>query len=297
MRAVVQRLKAIISSAVSGGEETNVSAALPAADSVADVKAALREIEQELLRHQISAKWELMHRMERLQPPERQLICALCGHTEPAEAFTVFESACIFEGGKISRHQCPQCDVIFGSALMLSLSEEELSNEYEWHYRAFSEGDSTEQELRAFYALNPEREKKYVNWGSGAWSRSVEVLRADGWQVFGYEPHGSAGGEGSAILRSLDELVALQPSGIYSNNVLEHLRHPIDELKTMSSLLPPGSMMSHATPCFEYRFEFTRFHLFFFLGRSRHILADRAGLKMIDYVADGDFMNLLLARP
>ena len=187
--------------------------------------------------------------------------------------------------------------MIFGSALMLSLSKEELSNEYEWHYRVFSEGDSTEQELRAFYALNPERDKKYVNWGSGAWSRSVEVLRADGWQVFGYEPHGSAGGEGDAILRSLDELVALKPSGIYSNNVLEHLRHPIDELKTMSSLLPPGSMMSHATPCFEYRFEFTRFHLFFFLGRSRHILADRAGLKMIDYVADGDFMNLLLARP
>ena len=102
VRAVVRRLKAIISSAVLGGEETNVSAAVPAADSVADAKAALREIEQELLRHQISAKWELMHRMERLQPPERQLTCALCGHTEPAEAFSVFESACIFEGGKIS---------------------------------------------------------------------------------------------------------------------------------------------------------------------------------------------------
>ena len=34
MRAVVRRLKAIISNAVLGGEETNVSAALPAADSV-----------------------------------------------------------------------------------------------------------------------------------------------------------------------------------------------------------------------------------------------------------------------
>ena len=297
MRAVVRRLKAIISSAVLGGEETNVSAALPAADSVADVKAALRETEQELLRHQISAKWELMHRMERLQTPERQLTCALCGHSGPPETFAQLDSTCIFEGGKISRHQCPTCEVIFGSSLMMSLSKEELSNEYEWHYRVFSEGDSTEQELRAFHALNPERDKKYVNWGSGAWSRSVEVLRAGGWQVFGYEPHGSAGGEGDAILRSLDELVALKPSGIYSNNVLEHLRHPIDELKTMSSLLPTGGMMSHATPCFEYRFEFTRFHLFFFLGRSRHILADRAGLKMVDYVVDGDFMNLLLARP
>jgi hypothetical protein len=209
----------------------------------------------------------------------------------------VFESACISEGGEITRHQCPQCDVIFGSSLMLSLSAGELTHEYEWHYRVFSEGDSTEQELRAFHALNPERDKKYVNWGSGAWSRSIEVLRADGWQVFGFEPHGSAGGEGDAILNSLDELIALKPDGIYSNNVLEHLRHPVDELKTMSSLLPAGGMMSHATPCFEYRFEFTRFHLFFFLGRSREFLTDRAGLQRVDYVADGDFMNLLLAKP
>ena len=297
MRVVVRRLRAIISSAVLGGREADVNAAVSAVDSVDDVKAQLREIEQELLRHQISAKWELMHRMERLQPPERRLICALCGHSGPSEIFAELDSTCIFEGGKISRHQCPECDVIFGSSLMLSLSKEELSNEYEWHYRVFSEGDSTEQELRAFYALNPERDKKYVNWGSGAWSHSVEVLRAGGWQVFGYEPHGSASGEDNAILRSLDELIALKPSGIYSNNVLEHLRHPIEELKTMSGLLPPGGMMSHATPFFEYRFEFTRFHLFFFLGRSRHFLADRAGLKMVDYVADGDFMNLLLARP
>ena len=254
-------------------------------------------MEQDLLRHQISTKWELMHRMESLREPARELTCALCGHTEPAEAFAVFESACIFEGGEITRYECPQCDVIFGSSLMLSLSAEALTREYEWHYRVFSEGDSTEQELRAFYALNPERDKKYVNWGSGAWSRSIEVLRADGWQVFGFEPHGSASGEGDAILRSLDDLIALKPDGIYSNNVLEHLRHPVDELKTMSSLLPAGGMMSHATPCFEYRFEFTRFHLFFFLGRSRAFLADQAGLQMIDYAADGDFMNLLLAKP
>jgi hypothetical protein len=297
-----------------GGGEAGVSATASAADTVADRKKAelkeevkgelkeeLREeleaMEHDLLRHQISTKWELMHRIDRLREPERQLTCALCGHTEPTEAFAVFKSACIFEGGEITRHQCPKCDVIFGSSLVLSLSAEELTREYEWHYRVFSEGDSTEQELRAFYALNPERDKKYVNWGSGAWSRSIEVLRADGWQVFGFEPHGSASGEGDAILHSLDDLIALKPDGIYSNNVLEHLRHPVEELKTMSSLLPAGGMMSHATPCFEYRFEFTRFHLFFFLGRSRAFLADRAGLKTVDYVADGDFMNLLLAKP
>ena len=330
MRAAVQRLRSIIANAVLGGGGTDAGGSLSVAGAVSaaavadrqnavmgdladelqgefkgefdkelkdELKKELKAIEQDLLRHQISTKWELMHRIERLREPARELTCALCGHTAPAEAFAVFESACIFEGGEILRHQCPQCDVIFGSSMMLSLSAAELTREYEWHYRVFSEGDSTEQELRAFHALNPQRDKKYVNWGSGAWSRSIEVLRADGWQVFGFEPHGSASGEGDAILHSLDELIALKPDGIYSNNVLEHLRHPVDELKTMSSLLPAGGMMSHATPCFEYRFEFTRFHLFFFLGRSRGFLADRAGLQMVDYVADGDFMNLLLAKP
>ena len=298
MKAAARRLGLMIRNVVLGDAESAPDKTVVSEVNVLTaMKAELTEADKDLLRQQISTKWDRLHRAERLRPLEPRLTCALCGHSGPREAFPISESECIFEGGEIFRNQCPECDVIFGSALMLSLSPEELSDEYERHYRIFSEGDSTEQELRAFYALQPERDKKYVNWGSGAWSRSIEVLRADGWQVFGFEPHSSASGEGDAILHSLEELTALKPDGIYSNNVLEHLRHPIDELKTMSSLLPPGGLMSHATPCFEYRFEFTRFHLFFFLGRSRQFLADQAGLSVVDYVADGDFMNLVLSKP
>ena len=67
-----------------------------------ELKDELKAIEQDLLRHQISTKWELMHRIERLREPARELTCALCGHTAPAEAFAVFESACIFEGARSS---------------------------------------------------------------------------------------------------------------------------------------------------------------------------------------------------
>jgi len=70
----------------------------------------------------------------------------------------------------------------------------------------------------------------------------------------------------------------------------------VAELQVMASLLPPDGLMSHATPCFEYRFEFTRFHLFFFLGRSRSFLAREAGLQIQDYQAEGDFMNLVLSK-
>ena len=33
---------------------------------------------------------------------------------------------------------------------MMRLSSEALTEEYEWHYHAFDEGDSTEDEIRAF---------------------------------------------------------------------------------------------------------------------------------------------------
>jgi hypothetical protein len=265
-------------------------------DCAATLATQLTEHEKELLRHQIATKWDLIHRIEALKDTPAVLTCALCQHSGPAPTFTLFESQCIFEGGAIVRHQCPECDVIFGSAPMLALSAEELSREYELHYRVFTEGDSTEQELRAFYALDPDKSKKYVNWGSGAWSNTINVLRAEGWQVYGFEPHGSAVGGGDAILTTMEQLEHLQPNGIFSNNVLEHLRHPVAELQVMASLLPPDGLMSHATPCFEYRFEFTRFHLFFFLGRSRSFLAREAGLQIQDYQAEGDFMNLVLSK-
>ena len=54
--------------------------------------------------------------------------------------------------------------------------------------------------------------------------------------------------------------------------------------------------MAHATPCFEYLYEFTRFHLFFFLGRSRELLAKSAGLDLSEFSCDGEFMCAVM-RP
>ena len=82
--------------------------------------------------------------------------------------------------------------------------------------------------------------------------------------------------------------------GIFSNNVLEHLANPIEEIKLMRKLLKPEGILLHATPCFEYLYEFTRFHLFFFLGRSREVLAEKTGMKLERYFSDGQFMYILL---
>lgn len=260
-----------------------------------EIKTLTARNQEQLLRHQIGVKWHLVDRLDQCVAQQDDMqSCPLCGHRGDVATFPQFVTDCIFEGGILNRQQCPACDLIFGPEKMLSLSEAQLTSDYEWHYQLFSEGDSTAQEIRAFYALKPERDKNYLNWGCGAWSKTIETLRQEGWNVYGYEPHGSATQANAYIISSYQQLSAIKFDGIFSNNVLEHLRYPVRELSLMRDLLGKGGKMSHATPCFEYLYEFTRFHLFFYLGRSRAHLAAQAKLGIDEFVVDGEFMNLIL---
>lgn len=243
-----------------------------------------------LLLHQITSHWRLIDHIDSQQPAPATTSCALCGHTAPTTQFQTHQTQCQFGGGRLLRHQCPSCDVIFGPSKMLQLTPAELSAEYDWHYRIFTEGDSTDQELRAFFALDPQPGGTYLNYGAGAWSRSVQQLRAQGWNILAYEPTQSAQQQVGLITHP-QELARHRFDGIYSNNVLEHLRHPVAELRHLASLLKPGGRMSHATPCFEYLYEYTRFHLFFFTGRSRLYLAEQAHLDICHTTQDGHYIN------
>ena len=256
----------------------------------------LCQAERVVLRHQIHVKWDQIQRLEALHAKPQSISCKLCGFEAQTLAFTEFRAYCMFGGGEIIRHQCPACDVIFGSEIMMRLSPEALSEEYEWHYLAFDEGDSTEDEIRAFRGLRPKSRGRYLNWGAGNWSNSLSRLRHEGWNVLGFEPHAPAMPQ-DGVVTKLEHIQHLSFDGIFSNNLLEHLQHPVDELRQMASLLKPGSLMSHATPCFDYKFEFTRFHLFFFLGRSREVLAKQAGLEPVSFDEDGNFMNWVLRKP
>ena len=249
----------------------------------------------EVLKNQMRVQWRLIDEMRALRPEPAQLACEICGFAGPATRFATYDSHCIFGGGRLLRRQCPECDTIFGPAKMLDLTPRELSEEYEAHYRIYSEGDSTENEVRAFHELAPRRDGVYLNYGAGAWSRSVEQLRSEGWNVLGYEPHASAAGA-QHVIGSQEQLATMKFDGIFSNNVLEHFRHPVAALREMEKLLQPGACMSHATPCFQYLYEYTRFHLFFFPGRALEVLARAAHLRLERFTVDGHYMNAVLAR-
>ena len=232
-------------------------------------------------------KWKLIDYMEKDIKHAQQLSCPICGYCGNVATFQLYQSTCAFGGGELLRHQCPQCGVIFGPEKFRKQSPKEFDDDYVVHYLGYAEGDSTGNEMRAFYMLNPKKECTYLNYGCGAWSRSLELLHEQGYQVYGYEPYASADQKSPYLITSRDELKKMKFHGIYSNNLLEHLLDPAAELKFMRTLLvTPGAKMSHCTPCYFYKYEYTRFHTFFFTGDSMRLIAEQAGLKIMKEVND-----------
>ena len=220
----------------------------------------------------------------------RVVVCPLCGFSAARAGFGLHASECQFDGSRIERYGCPDCDLVFGPLKMLDLTPAQLAAEYRMLYSYYREADSTVSEIRAFQACRPRKGGVYLNWGCGAWSATIEQLRSEGWDVWGYEP--IVPSESPFVVNSRAELSA-RFAGIFSNNVIEHLQDPAGELRAMSEHLAPGGALAHASPCYELRYENTRFHLFFYLGRSVEMLAERAGLGVGSRERDGEYMHVV----
>jgi len=105
-------------------------------------------------------------------------------------------------------------------------------------------------------------------------------LREQGIDVVAFEPYMKM--ESSAtVYTKEEELRDLRFDGIMSNNLIEHLQDPVSALTKQAKLLKDReSRMVHATACYRYEYEYSRFHLFFFVGRSVDAMAQRAGLRV-----------------
>lgn len=254
---------------------------------------ALKEQIKNVAKYQLKKSWHFTDLLEDVMPISAELTCALCKYTAAKQDFTILESECIFYGGRLTRYQCPSCDVIFGPTKILRLDSSLLELEYKNHYQVFSEADCTAMEIRTFYALQPRRDGRYLNFGCGSeWSQTIQQLRKEGWDVVGFEPN--AENKSEYVYQTWEDLEIEKFDGIFSNNVLEHLFDPIGILIRLQNLLKSGGRQAHCTPCFEYSFEYTRFHVFFFTGRSAEFMFDRAGLEAEQWIRDGDYIACIL---
>ena len=244
--------------------------------------ATVSETQEQHIRMCIQQRLNVYGSLDSLRFDDYDFCCPVCGHVLNTGSAVQHETTCIFLGGKLIRHECDNCGAIVGPLKVLMLTQEELDLDYQQHYSIYSEGDTTEQEKMAFFQLQPEKGKTYLNFGCGAWSRSLQELRDDGWDIYGYEPYSNTS-EVPYLITSRDILSTMRFDGIISNNVLEHLRNPLEDLLFMKKILRDSeSIMVHSTPCYEYLYEFTRFHVVFFTGNSIHVLAKAAGLEAYD---------------
>ena len=68
---------------------------------------------------------------------------------------------------------------------------------------------------------------------------------------------------------------------IYSNNFIEHLIEPFNNIKYLLNLLEKNGCLIFISSCFEYCYEFTHFHTFFFIGRSIDKLCEKLNMKLV----------------
>lgn len=226
--------------------------------------------------------------------PESVLTCIVCDHTDRRQGFGVHQDNCVFGGGRLERYECPECGCMFGSKKYLDLSEAAVDADYRFLYSRYSESDSTGNELRTFHALKPETDGLFLDWGcGGAWSKTLASLRSDGYDVWGYEP--SAETSGNHVVNNRAEISA-RFNGIFSNNVIEHFRTPVEIFRDFHDLLVDGGTMAHSSPCYEKNYTFTRFHTLFLTGHSPHVLAERTGFEVVDEIREGEYINFVFRK-
>jgi len=249
----------------------------------------------DLVRYAMKAHWRAIDLIEQERGIYHPRECVLCGHMEDDIKFEQLTSQCIFQGGRLVRYKCPACDVIFGPTKMLALDDEMLQLEYSLLYSVYSEGDTTSSTIRAFHLLNPTPNGVYLDYGcGGGWSEAINQLRMDGWNIYGFEP--SASSDSPFVFSRLDQIQGMQFDGILTHNVLEHLVDPIGVTRNLANMLTNDGCIVHATACFDYLYEVSRFHLFFFTGRSPEMLAKKSSMFIERWVRDGEFIACILRK-
>lgn len=218
------------------------------------------------------------------QPDIIDLGCYICDYNGCIDNYKKIYSDDIFNAGQIVRYQCPNCDLIFGDLRFLNLSEKEISDDYNDLYSYYKEGDTTKYILDVFNILNlfidENKNKKILDFACGNWNSVIKIIREKGFNnIYGFDKY--VNNANLEYMLSEEQLLNNKFDIIYSNNFIEHLINPINDIKYLLSLLDKNGCLIFITSCFDYCYEFTHFHTFFFIGRSIDKLCEKLDIKMV----------------
>ena len=205
------------------------------------------------------------------------LICVICEHNDLNENFSKLYANDIFNAGTIIRHKCPSCGLIFGDLRFLQLSEEEINNDYQDTYSYFNEGDNIKIQLDCLDSIHIFQDKSlsYLDYACGV-GNMIGVLKSKDYDIYGYDKYV----KNQNVLNNVDNM---KFDVIYSNNFIEHLIHPLEDIKKMLTVLNDNGHLIFISDCIdEYIVECTHFHTYYYTGDSFNILCDKLKLDIIE---------------
>lgn len=229
--------------------------------------------------------------------------CKICKNEFALKFCRRFNSQCKFTNKLLERYQCPNCGVILGTLEMINnptdkmlIGHDNIYNNIYNNNPDFLEdfNNAKISELKTFLSLEPDRNKIYLDYGFGRSSLLIDKLNDAGFNVYGYDAFTDTIGSKTTNDKSFFKNIKFD--GIFSHNVLEHFQNPIDEFLFMNGLLKSNGKMAHATPCYKYLYEFTIFHLYFFVENSIDYLCKNSGFKIFKKMIDGEYINYIYIK-
>jgi SAM-dependent methyltransferase len=207
-----------------------------------------------------------------------KLKCYICCYEDNLNKFREYVALDIFEAGRIIRYECPKCNLIFGDLRFLNLSEIEISKDYQDVYTFFQEADTTNYIIESLKSVNciDDKNKTYLDFACGDKNNIILRLKEDGYNIYGYDKYTN---NQTYIMKELEDK---KFDVIFSNNYIEHVIDPINDIKFILDHLNEDGKLVLISSCFEYAIEYTHYHTFFFIGKSLDILCEKVGMKLIE---------------
>jgi hypothetical protein len=225
----------------------------------------------------IPSKSRQIERWSKLQELNvENLTCIICDYTDLYEKFQKLYANDLFNAGKLTRHKCPNCGLVFGDLKFLNLSPEELKYDYEDLYSYYNENFTpfilnTIKSIKLFENKNfsyLEYECKNEN--------TIKTLKNNGYNIYGFNKY---------IINNqniLNIIKNMKFDVIYVFNFVEHLINPIIELQHMLSYLnPAGFLIIMSDTLDKYKYEKSHYKTYYYLENSFNILCNKLNLKII----------------
>ena len=155
------------------------------------------------------------------------LTCVICKYKNLNNNFQKLYSNDMFYAGTLIRHKCPNCGLIFGDLRFLSLTEEEINDDHNDLYSYYKEGNTVPFILDNLNSLEIFKNKdlSYLDYACGI-GNMIPILKNMGYNIYGYDKHV----KNNNVLNNIDNM---KFDVIYTNNFVEHLINPIDDIKNI----------------------------------------------------------------